>query len=77
MIYGFIIFEGFLWIKRIDVSLNSKRYHDILILAINEVRKKKKNFIWMHDGALAYRSISTIDFLSKKSGYIKLACQKP
>ena len=26
----------------------------------------KKNFIWMHDGAPAYKSNSTKDFISKK-----------
>ena len=59
MLYGLMTFEGFLWIKLIGGSLNSKRYQDILILAINDMRKMKKNFIWMHDGAPAHRSKST------------------
>jgi len=66
MIYGFMTFEGFLWIKRIELSLNFERYQDILILANNEVRKMKKNFIWMHDRASSHRSNSTKDFISKK-----------
>ena len=66
MIYDLMMFEGFLWIKRIEGSLNSERYQDILISAINEVRKIKLNFIWIHDGAPAHRSNSTKDCISKK-----------
>ena len=35
MIYGLMTLEGLLWIKLIEGSLNSERYQDLLILAIN------------------------------------------
>lgn len=66
MIHAMVFYDGYVHITKLDKTLNSENYQEIVVGLLEIAKDHFTDFIWMHDGAPAHRSHSTKEFFLAK-----------
>lgn len=67
MIHGLIGSDGYFRVVPVIGSLNAQNYKTILIAALNDLKCRYSDFIWMHDNAPAHKSRLINVFLEEEN----------